>query len=170
MNVLSNTDLIVKILTIIGAPSLFLIINYVIKGISLVKTNSFERLLLADQKKMTAHFLEALFFSVFFGIIMFLVSLLIFGKDSGDPYFSAVFGFLMMMMISFLGSVLLYRTPKNNIHYIVENEEKLYIHKVTNEGDIILSEEKLLSTYSNIIVQKREYVYGKVIKVEHIDV
>lgn len=54
-------------------------------------------------------------------------------------------------------------------YYIVDEGKKLYIHKVTEDGDVVLSREKDVVKASGVTIQKKEFLYGKEIRTERRD-
>lgn len=69
------------------------------------------------------------------------------------------------MLFGILGII---KSNDNKLFSIVDDNTRLYIHKITPDGDVILSNERIMHNYSNVILQKKEYLYGKDITAEYI--
>ncbi|BFH69402.1 hypothetical protein J27TS7_02940 [Paenibacillus dendritiformis] len=161
-----DLDMIIKVASFIGIPSIFLLLTYLFKGISLAQVTPFERHLMNDTKKMISGFLESLFPAIILGILL-VVSLEVI--DEFSFYTNLLIGTFPFIGMLIVDIILNSRFSGKESYYLIENGQKIFIHKITSEGDIVLSNEKIISKYSVYIIQKKEFLYGKEIKVEHID-
>lgn len=160
-------DFIIKILSVIGISSLFYLVRYFFRGVSLVQTSAIERLLSTDQRKIMIRFLESFFYSIFVGTFTFLLVLLP-SFDYTAALIAGLLGILLGFYISLIFKDKLFNTYKNYAFYIKEGNQKLYIHKVTSEEDVIMSKSYIFYSTSEVIIQRKDYLYGKEIYCEYI--
>lgn len=162
-----SLDTIIKVATLIGIPSIFLLLNYVFKGIGLAQVTPFERHLMQDSKKLLSSFLDAVYPALLFGIASVII--LEFADEASSFSSNLLFGGLEFIVLLVAMVFINVKFGGKERYYITEAGEKIYIHKITGEGEVILSKEKILTKYSVYMLQKKEFLYGKEIRVEHVD-
>lgn len=161
-------DTIIKIGA--AAATVFTLVKFIITFISYSRLSRFERIFITDYKKIQITLTEGIVITSAFS---FILTLLFAIQNEGTPLIQliALFVFIFVLLSTFIWTLikimLLFVKKKYRYYYLDADNNKLYIHKLISDSEIIVSHESNFKFDSdNFKVIKRESIYDKNIKKE----
>ncbi|SDG49785.1 hypothetical protein SAMN04488542_14921 [Fontibacillus panacisegetis] len=160
------------ILPYLGIPSFLGAVILITRIIALARTTKIERMLMNDQKNISIFIIQSLFSAIIAALLAIYFTYLINGNENIEFYIVLFLVYLFLACAS-VPSVysILSLIRKRSIHYIwIKSDDsilnthkiKLYIHRVTFDDKVIVSNKPTLNNiqgYKKII--DKSYLYDK---------
>ncbi|WP_017689861.1 hypothetical protein [Paenibacillus sp. PAMC 26794] len=151
-------------LSLLGATSLIALFGIMIKSFAMIKTSTFEKIIMNDQQRITRGVLIVLYLTLI-NAVAFSSWIFFFRNPLSWNYIIIQFFIMVVLGIIIFTSTMYPSIVKMKYNYFLRLENrKYYIIKSTSTGEIILSTDPKL--YSEILLIKREDLYNKTISQE----
>ncbi|MBT2759921.1 hypothetical protein [Paenibacillus sp. ISL-20] len=155
---------ITAIFSVIGVTSVIALIGLIIKSIAMIKTSSFEKLIMSDQHKITTNVMLVVYVALGYAFVFTSWMTIAFNFEWKEIFRFFSFIFAMGLVVNWL---LFHKfiPDKPTKYFVYIDDKKYYITKSTSNGEIILS--KAPFSFSEIMLIKREDLLNKKIEIDY---
>jgi hypothetical protein len=160
----------------LGVPSLIGAFVLIVKIIALARTTKIERILMNDQKNISIFIIQSFFAALITAIMALYFTSLVNGDEEIEFYIALFLVYFILALASVPGAYSVISIfKKKTVHYLLLDEiidgskKKLYIHRVTFDDKVIVSDKPTMSDtngYKKVI--EKSFLYDKEIFEENL--